>query len=138
MPSAKAEYACVALVELAARHEDAHPVRLKDLAETHGIPGRFLVQILLQLKAAGLIRTVRGAAGGYRLARPPAKISLANVIDAVERSAAYRTDATESTAVAAVRAAWNEAAAAERTVLERTTLAELVQRVRGESFVYQI
>jgi len=51
--SAKAEYACVAMMELASRHGDPRPVRLTDIADKHGISSRFLVQILLQLKGRG-------------------------------------------------------------------------------------
>ena len=69
--SAKAEYASLAMLELAVQYGDPRPVRLADLADKHGIPQRFLVQILLQLKGAGLVSSVRGAAGGYQLARPP-------------------------------------------------------------------
>src|SRR2546421_5020706 len=85
--SAKAEYACVAMLELAARYGDAQPVRLKAVANAHGIPQRFLVQILLQLKASGLVVTKRGAAGGYQLGRAPDQISLADVIGVIDRAA---------------------------------------------------
>src|SRR5262252_8056887 len=78
--SAKAEYACVAMVELAANRLDSQPVRVKAIADAHGIPLRFLVQILLQLKGAGLVASIRGAAGGYQLARRPTEISLADII----------------------------------------------------------
>src|SRR3984893_17517508 len=82
--SAKAEYACVAMLELAANHADAQPVRIKAIADAQGIPPRFLVQILLQLKTAGLVASVRGASGGYQLARAPESISLAAVINAID------------------------------------------------------
>ena len=87
--SAKAEYACLAMLELAARYGDPQPVRLADIADTHGIPQRFLVQILLQLKGGGLVASTRGAAGGYQLARPPEEIALADVLGVIDR-----TDAT--------------------------------------------
>jgi Rrf2 family protein len=86
--SAKTEYACIAVLELAARQAAenmaAEPVRIRDIADRHGIPSRFLVQILLQLKAAGLVASVRGATGGYRLARAAERISVAQVIGAIE------------------------------------------------------
>src|SRR6267142_952672 len=82
--SAKAEYACIAMLELAATYAEPQPVRLKDIADAHGIPQRFLVQILLQLKTAGLVASVRGAAGGYQLARTPDSISLADIINAID------------------------------------------------------
>ena len=64
--SAKAEYACIAMIELATSHGEPQPVRIKTIADNHGIPQRFLVQILLQLKGAGLVVSVRA---------PPADIS---------------------------------------------------------------
>src|SRR5262249_35695574 len=85
--SAKAEYACVAMLELAANHGKPQPLRIKTIADYQGIPQRFLVQILLQLKTAGLVVSVRGAAGGYQLARSPESISLADVINAIDDSA---------------------------------------------------
>src|SRR5256885_6299960 len=83
--SAKAEYACIALLELAVRYGDSQPVRLKSIAEAHHIPQRFLVQILLQLKGSGLVVSARGAAGGYLLGRSPKTITLADVLNVIER-----------------------------------------------------
>src|SRR5687768_7208860 len=82
--SAKAEYACLAVLELAARYGDTRPVRLTDIADKHGIPQRFLVQILLQLKGAGLIASTRGAAGGYQLAKSPERISIQDVVGVID------------------------------------------------------
>src|SRR5262249_18916108 len=82
--SAKAEYACVAMLELAARYADPRPVRLADVADKHGISDRFLVQILLQLKGAGLVDTTRGAAGGYTLARGPDQITLYDILKVID------------------------------------------------------
>src|SRR5262245_47130841 len=84
--SAKAEYACIAMIELAANHADRQPMRVKAIADAHDIPQRFLVQILLQLKAAGLVLSVRGASGGYQLARSPDHISVADVINTIDSS----------------------------------------------------
>src|SRR5919108_2967689 len=82
--SAKAEYACVAMLELAASHRAPQPLRIKAIADAQGIPQRFLVQILLQLKTAGLVASVRGASGGYQLARAPERITVADVITAID------------------------------------------------------
>jgi Rrf2 family protein len=82
--TAKAEYACLAMLELAARYADAKPVRLTEITDKHAIPQRFLVQILIDLRNDGLVTTTRGQAGGYRLARSPAEISLADIVGAVE------------------------------------------------------
>ena len=61
--SAKTEYACIAMLELASQYGSGTPVRIRRIAERHDVPPRFLVQILLQLKGAGLVTSVRGAAG---------------------------------------------------------------------------
>jgi Rrf2 family protein len=143
--SAKAEYACIAMLELAARYGDPQPVRLKAIAEAHGIPQRFLVQILLQLKGSGLVVSARGAAGGYLLARSPKAISLAdilNVLDRQDRPAPGRlldAGGPPSAAVGALRGVWKEVQAAQQRILEETTLADLVQRAReGQALTYQI
>ena len=80
--SAKADYALRASLELAAAGE-GH-VKAEAIARGQAIPLRFLEQILLDLKHAGLVASQRGAEGGYWLARAPAEISLADVIRAVE------------------------------------------------------
>lgn len=85
--SAKVHYACLAMLELAKHHTQPKPVRLRKLADAHGISSQFLVQILLQLKSAGLVNSTRGASGGYRLSRTPAEISIGDVIRALEGQA---------------------------------------------------
>ena len=141
--SAKAEYACVAMLELAANYQEAQPVRIKAIADAQGIPQRFLVQILLQLKTAGLVASVRGASGGYQLARPPEAISLAAVINAIDdRSLTPRSalgEANRSPAVSALLAVWREVQAREQRLLEELTLAELLRRTQQTNALsYQI
>src|SRR5215831_16919005 len=131
--SAKAEYACIAMVELAARYGDPQPVPLKAIAEAHGLKQRFLVQILLQLKGVGLVVTTRGAAGGYQLGRPPDQISLADVIGVIDRgprTAGRTEEETVSPVKQAIRNVWKHVQAVQQRTLEETTLAELVQRAR--------
>ncbi len=82
--SAKTEYACLAVLELARSYDTGEPVRIRTIAEEHDIPSRFLVQILLQLKGAGLVNSTRGAAGGYQLLKPPEEITLAEVMSVVD------------------------------------------------------
>jgi Rrf2 family protein len=77
--SSRSEYALLALVYLA-RHEDAGYVPVQTIADTQDIPAKFLEQILLSLKRAHYVRSLKGQHGGYRLAQPPAKVTLAAVI----------------------------------------------------------
>ncbi|MFM7149831.1 MAG: RrF2 family transcriptional regulator, partial [Gemmataceae bacterium] len=100
--SAKAEYACAAMMELAGSHGEPQPLRVKSIAEAQGISARFLVQILLQLKTAGLVASVRGASGGYQLARPPENISLADIIHAIDERSLMPSSALSGIARTAV------------------------------------
>jgi Rrf2 family protein len=82
--SARAEYACLALVELARPGPVGEPRHVREIARAQGISDRYLIQVLLRLKAAGLVDSLRGARGGYQLARPAGTISLAEVISAMD------------------------------------------------------
>ena len=82
--TAKADYAVRAAVELAAAEDDARPIKGEQLARRQGIPHNFLENILTELRRAGLIRTRRGADGGYQLARRASEITVADVLRAVE------------------------------------------------------
>jgi Rrf2 family protein len=81
--SAKADYAVRAVVELAAT-VDEKPVKAERIATAQGIPLNFLENILGELRHAGLVRSHRGAEGGFRLAKPADEITIADVIRAVE------------------------------------------------------
>jgi len=129
--SAKTEYACVAVLELAANYGSGGPVPIRAIAEKHGVPPRFLVQILLQLKAAGLVESTRGAAGGYRLARPPGEVSLGQVMEVIggSTSAVREPNASaESPAVKVLMRAWQDVADEVGEMLAGITFAELVER----------
>lgn len=131
--SAKTEYACIAVLELAARHGRGEPVRIREIAEAHGIPARFLVQILLQLKSAGLVQSIRGAAGGYQLAREPEEITLLDVMTVVDAQLGQTgANTTRNTATArALLRTWREMAAKEKELLGGVTFAALVERLKG-------
>ena len=81
--SAKTDYAIRAALELAAAADDK-PVKGERIATAQAIPLRFLENILMQLRHAGLVESRRGADGGYRLARPAAEVTLADVIRAID------------------------------------------------------
>ena len=81
--TARADYAILAIFELAL-HPETTRIQARELAERQEIPLRFLEQILIQLKKAGMVESVRGAAGGYSLACPAREISLARILEAVE------------------------------------------------------
>jgi Rrf2 family protein len=132
--SAKTEYACIAVLELAAQYGSGQPVRIGMIADKHGVPSRFLVQILLQLKGAGLVGSTRGASGGYQLIRDPAEITLGEVMAVIEgQSYEVTSNATRETSTSRVLLeSWNEVATLQNEMLSATTFADLVNRAKDD------
>jgi Rrf2 family cysteine metabolism transcriptional repressor len=138
--SAKTEYACIAVLELSRHYPREQPLRVALIADAHGIPARFLVQILLQLKAAGIVESTRGAAGGYRLSRDPKSIALGDVMAVVEGSPGKQSSSAgvDTPISRALGAVWNEVADAERQMLAAVSFADLARKVQGEDQMYYI
>lgn len=127
--NAKTDYAVRAMVELAAAPSDG-PVKKQALAAAQSIPPNFLENIMRELRAAGLVRTQTGPEGGYRLARPAQRITLAEVIRAVEGPlAAVQGVRPEHLsyqgAAAPLVEVWVALRASLRQVLDRVTLADV-------------
>jgi Rrf2 family protein len=127
--TAKADYAVRAAVELAAAGEG--PVKGDAIATAQDIPVRFLENILAEMRHAGLVLSQRGADGGYRLAKPAAEISLADVIRAVEGPlATVRSEAPDeldySGTAQPLRDVWLALRVNIRAVLEKVSLADVV------------
>ena len=130
--TAKADYAIRAAAELAAAADG--PVKAERIAQAQGIPLKFLENILLDLKHAGIVQSQRGPEGGYRLAVPAEEVALADVIRAVEGPLAnvrgQSPDQLEYEGSAQrLREVWVAVRASLRSVLEQVTLADLA---RGE------
>jgi Rrf2 family protein len=129
------------MLELAATFGSGDPVRIRSIAEEHDIPPRFLVQILLQLKGAGLVNSTRGAAGGYHLLRSPGDLTLGEVMAVIEGpNEATMTSSASPHSIAAKTLAhvWNDISAVEREMLQKITFAELLDRCKREESMYYI
>jgi Rrf2 family protein len=127
--SAKADYAVRAAVELAAA-PDEKPVKAERIANAQGIPLNFLENILGELRHAGIVRSHRGAEGGFRLAKPAAEIAIADVIRAVEGPlASVRGGPPEQAEYAGASEAllrvWIAVRANLRSVVEHVTVADV-------------
>jgi Rrf2 family protein len=127
--TAKVDYAVRASAELAAASGEG-PVKGERIAQSQQIPLKFLENILLELKHAGLVQSQRGAEGGYWLAQPADEISLADVIRAVEGPIANvrgeRPELVEYPGAAgSLREVWIAVRGNLRAVLETVTLADL-------------
>ena len=81
--SVKSDYAARAVIGLARHFHTGEALKIEDLAAENSIPANYLVQILIELKSRQIVRSVRGKEGGYQLARPPAQITLGDVLECV-------------------------------------------------------
>jgi Rrf2 family protein len=129
--SAKVDYAVRAVIELATA-PDGTLTKGDAIAQAQGIPLKFLENILADLRHAGIVRSQRGADGGYRLARPAGEVSVADVIRAVEGPlASVRGEPPETVdyagSAAALQQVWIAVRANLRSVVERVTLADLAE-----------
>ena len=127
--SVKSDYAARAVLGLARHFSSGAALRVEDLAAEQGIPGNYLVQILIELKAQGIARSLRGKEGGYLLARPPAEITLGDVLRAVN-GAVFDTPAlSDPECPPELRRAWHRL----KETLESAAAAITFQRLLEES-----
>ncbi len=137
--TAKINYACIAVMELAARHGSDRPVSIREISDKHRIPSQFLVQILLQLKRAGLITSRRGPSGGYSLAGLPENVSLAQVIAATDGTSQSSSLENDSETARVLSRTWQRINAIEQELLAETSFADLLEDVQGqERMMYYI
>jgi Rrf2 family protein len=122
--SVKAEYACLAVVELARTQRDRSPRRIRDIALAQKIPEPYLTKILLHLKAMGLVQSARGSIGGYQLARSASEISVAEVIASIDGHREYHPK-SRSEAGRNLLYLLDRASTAEWNVLASVTIAQL-------------
>src|SRR4051812_9438297 len=137
MLSRRAKYALKAMISLAA-HRGTEPLSVTELAERANVPRAFLEQILSDLKRRNLLVSSRGKQGGFRLARPPEKISFADVIRPIDgplalapcasRTAYRPCPECQDVETCSLRPTLIEARDATAAILERTTLAQVAER----------
>jgi Rrf2 family protein len=130
--SAKADYAVRAAIELARAHDADRPTKGEAIAQAQQIPLKFLENILADLRHAGLVRSQRGADGGYWLNRPPAEVSVADIIRAVDGPlASIRGQRPEDVpydgAAEPLQQVWIAVRANLRAVLENVTVGDLAE-----------
>ena len=123
--TARVDYAILAVFELAL-HAKGRRMQARELSEKQQIPLRFLEQILIQLKKAGLVESARGSNGGYMLAQQPDRISLAEIIAAVEGEVTLIDSRVNPSSV--LRQVWKEIEQSLLTQLESVSVQDLVRR----------
>jgi Rrf2 family protein len=137
--STRTRYAFRAMLDLA-MHYDTGPVLVKHIAGRQQVSANYLEQILISLKVAALVRSVRGAGGGFTLARQPSEIRLSEIMQVMEGTTAPvgcvdDPDKYVRSSFCAVRSVWVEVKEAMNGVLESLTLQDLVGRQREKETI---
>jgi len=128
--TAKSEYGLLATIDLACTYGSG-PVSAREIAERRGIPPRFLEQLFVSLRRAGIVTAVRGARGGFALMHDPAEVTVLDVVEALEgplQSSVCdqeRAGGCGKSASCAAAVVWSQATDALRDVFAGTTLASL-------------
>ncbi len=129
--SNKSEYALKAVLELC-YHRDDEAVPLTDIAARRGIPLKYLEQIMLVIKKAGLIESRRGLGGGFSLKKKPEEMTLGSVIRTVEGNGSLRSAEKHETNFAADQAIeeiWQQVTQAVSDIIDRVTFADIMRRI---------
>ncbi|MES2996280.1 MAG: Rrf2 family transcriptional regulator [Verrucomicrobiota bacterium] len=132
--SQKLEYACRALAQLAKHHDGRTLTRLEEIAQREDVSANFLVQILNDLRRAGLVESRRGQAGGYLLANSPREITLRDVVVAVDPSLLLHSVSQRGESGTVTSHVWNGISATLNEALEQVTLEALVGQPGGPMF----
>lgn len=144
--STKIRYGARAMLELASHYGEG-PIELKEIARKQDISIKYLEQVIIPLRTAGLVKSLRGSKGGYSLGKPPSAICLNDVVETLEGpmnlvDCIGDPSACKRSLACVTRDIWGEVSAALQGVLKSITLEEMVRRriekEKGGSQAYQI
>jgi Rrf2 family protein len=131
--SCKSEYALLALIELAIAYPSGEPLQIRQISAQQNIPDRYLEQLLATLRRGGIVRSQRGAKGGYLLSREPWKMTLLEVVGCLEGldpqpQEPGELNSKKSLEGAVIAEIWQEADQAANAILQKYTLQDLCDR----------
>lgn len=136
--SVKSDYAARAVLGLARHFSSGSALRVEQLAAEQGIPGNYLVQILIELKAQGIARSLRGKEGGYLLAKLPAEISLGDVLRAVHGTVFDTPALSDPECPPELRRAWLRLQQTLETAANSITFQKLLEESSEKEKMYYI
>jgi Rrf2 family transcriptional regulator, cysteine metabolism repressor len=138
------DYSLKALLMLAERYPSTEPTRVEEIAASQGIPENYLRRLLIELKRGGLVASQKGPSGGYLLARSPARITMADVLEIVEGDYCPVECLEEmgsaqcpKGASCPMRDVWREVRESVNVILGRATLQSLLEK-RKTAISYSI
>ncbi len=138
--STRTRYGLRAMIDLAMQQKD-RPIMLRKISERQGISKKYLDNIFTALRLSGHLRTVRGASGGYVLAKPSSEIRVSDLVKALEGNVSpvdciHQPDLCEKSEDCVARRLWMEMEGAMYGVLEKHTLEDLVERCKKSGGVF--
>lgn len=136
--SIKSDYATRAVFGLARHFPNKAPLRADALAASQDVPTKYLVQILIELKAKGIAKSVRGKEGGYLLARPPAEITLGDVLRAVHGEVFDASALSQTNSAPELRTAWQRLQAAVDKAADSINFQQLLDESSEKEKMYYI
>lgn len=136
--SVKSDYAARAVLELARQFHTGRALRVEDLAAEQGIPAGYLVQILIELKGQGIARSLRGKEGGYLLARPPAEITLGDILRAIHGTLFDTPALTDPDCPPELRRAWQQLRETVENAANGISFQQLLDESSGKEKMYYI
>jgi len=134
--SVKSDYAARAVLGLARHHASGRAVRVESLAEEQGIPPKYLVQILIELKGQQIVKSVRGKEGGYLLAKAPSEVSMGDVLRCINGTV-FDTPALEDpNCPEELQNAWRKMQIALETTADGLNFEELSEDAERQKMFY--
>jgi len=136
--SVKSDYAARAVIALARHHQSGVAQKVEELAAAQNIPANYLVQILIELKAQKIVKSLRGKEGGYLLARPPADITLGDVLRSVHGQVFDTPALSDPQCPPELRAAWKKLQTALDQTADSISFQQLVDQGAEKEKMYYI
>ncbi len=136
--SVKSDYAARAVLGLARHYQPGLSVRVEDLALAQGVPANYLVQILIELKSNQIVKSQRGKEGGYKLARPPAEITLGDVLRSVHGQILDTPAFADPQCPVELREAWRKLQRTLEETADDITFQQLLEASTSKEKMYYI
>jgi Rrf2 family protein len=136
--SVKSDYAVRAVLGLSRHYHTGTAMKAEELAAENGIPGNYLVQILLELKSRHIVKSVRGKEGGYLLARPPAEITFGDVLRCIHGRVFDSAAINSADCPAELRSVWKRLQATLDQTADAITFQKLLEESLDKEKMYYI
>jgi Rrf2 family transcriptional regulator, cysteine metabolism repressor len=136
--SVKSHYAACAVLRLARHFPDSGALKAEDLAAEQSVSPKYLVQILIELKDHGIVRSLRGKDGGYLLAKPPAEITLDDLLHALHEELFDSPALTDPACPPELKRAWQQLQAASKDAARQITFQQLLDEGEEKAKMYYI